>query len=264
LIAPPELFDTHAHLDMPQFAGDLAGIMARARQAGVERFVTIGIDLASSRKAIELARTNPGVSATAGIHPESAGKTSQQDIDKLAELAKEPGVVAIGEIGLDFYHDYAPAEKQIEVFRRQLELASRLRLPAVIHSRKAEKEVTLVLKEWLGSFPSDRPGIIHCFNESLETAETYLKMGFYISLGSYIGYPSAKAIREVVKCLPAERLVLETDCPFLPPQSHRGERNEPAYIAETARELAMIKGIGLEEVAKLTSDNARAVFGIGA
>jgi TatD DNase family protein len=257
----PALVDTHAHLDMPRFDADRGEVITRARQAGVEIIVTIGIDIPSSRKAVELAQRGAGIFATVGIHPESAGTTTGQDIDTVGNLAVQPKVVAIGEIGLDFYHEYASAEKQIEVFRRQLELASRLKLPVVIHSRKAEKELIPVLEDWLGSYPAEKPGIIHCFNEALETARAYLKMGFYISLGGYIGYPSAKVVRDVVRELPLEKLVLETDSPFLPPQSHRGQRNEPAYVVETAKELAGIKGLSLEEASRVTSCNARTVFG---
>lgn len=256
----PALIDTHAHLDMPRFDADRAAVIDRAREAGVLKIITIGIDIPSSLKAVELAQSDGGIFATVGIHPESAGNTTGQEIDALGRLAVQPRVVAIGEIGLDFYHDYASAEKQIEVFRRQLELASRLNLPVVIHSRKAEKELIPVLKEWLGSYPAEQPGIIHCFNEGFETAQIYLKMGFFISLGGYIGYPSAKGVRDVVKELPLEKLVLETDSPFLPPQSHRGQRNEPAYVVETAKELARIKGLSLEEVSRFTSQNARMVF----
>ena len=258
----PDLIDTHAHLDMSRFDADRAGVMARAHAAGVRQIVTIGIDLPSSRKALELAKQNAGIFATAGIHPESAAKTTPPDIEALAGLARQLKMVAIGEIGLDFHHDYAPPEKQVEVLKWQLELASKLNLPVVIHSRKSEKEVLGVLKEWLGSRSHQNPGIIHCFNESLETARDYLEMGFYLALGGYIGYPSSRAAREIIKQLPIERLVLETDSPFLPPQSHRGQRNEPAYVVETAQELARIKGISFEETARVTTENARRAFGL--
>jgi len=247
---------------MPRFDADRAGVIIRAVQAGVTRIVTIGIDLPSSRKAAELAKNNPGVFAAVGIHPESARSTSGRDIESVAAIAGEDKVIAIGEIGLDFYHDYGPKEKQVGVFRLQLGVASLLKLPVVIHSRQAEADLIPVLKDWLACYPADRPGVIHCFNGTVETAQTYLQMGFYISIGGYIGYPSAKAIREVARQLPIDRLLLETDSPFLPPQSHRGGRNEPAYVMETAIELARIKGISPEEVAYSTTRNAKLVFGI--
>ena len=257
---PVHLVDTHAHLDMPRFDADRVEVIARAHQAGVKQIVTAGIDIPSSLKAVELAKQNNGVFATAGIHPESAAKTTRTDVETLAEIGRQPKVAAIGEIGLDFYHNYAPPEKQVEVLNWQLELASILKLPVVIHSREAEKEVTQVLVDWFSDHPSQNPGVIHCFNESLETAKTYIRLGFYISLGGYIGYPSSKAAREIIRQVPLEKLVLETDSPFLPPQSHRGQRNEPAYMIETARELAKIKNISFEEVAQVTTDNARRAF----
>ena len=260
MTAQPELTDSHAHLDMPRFSADLSEVMARAREAGVTRIVTVGIDALSSRKAVDLAQEHSGVFAAVGIHPEEARNSIPDDIDYLAELAKHPGVVAVGEIGLDFYRDYGPKERQVEVFKRQLELAARLQMPVIIHSRQAEAELVPILKEWLNGHAAEAPGVIHCFNGSLVTAKEYLRMGFYISLGGYIGYPSARAIREVVKELPIDRLLLETDSPFLPPQSHRGERNEPSYVAETARELAGVKGLSYEEIAGATTENVKRVL----
>ena len=260
MTAQPELIDSHAHLDMPRFSADRDEVMARARQAGITRIVTVGIDALSSRRAVDLAHEHSGVFAAVGIHPEEARNSIPDDIEYLAELAGHPGVVAVGEIGLDFYRDYEPRERQVEVFRWQLDLAARLKMPVVIHSRQAEAELVPILKVWLAKHPADRPGIIHCFNGALATAREYLALGFYISLGGYIGYPSARAIREVVKELPIDRILLETDSPFLPPQSHRGQRNEPAYVAETARELASIKGLSLEEVAGATTENVKRVL----
>jgi TatD DNase family protein len=173
-------------------------------------------------------------------------------------------VVAIGEIGLDYYREYAPHEHQIKVLQWQLALADEMQLPVIIHCRQAEKEIIDILSDWrMRQSPSSRlPGVIHCFNGTLKLAENYLKLGFYISLGAYIGYPSSKDFREVVKQLPMDRLLIETDCPFLPPQSHRGQRNEPICVLEIAKELAKINGLSLEVVASQTSDNAKRLFGI--
>ncbi len=262
---PLELIDSHAHLDMPRFTADISDVIARANDAGVSRIVTVGIDLDSSRYAIELSRGYPGVSAAVGIHPEKSGDATAKDLRVIAELAQQRGVVAIGEIGLDFYHqDYPPQDRQVEVFRQQLELAHRLKLAAVIHARQAEEIIIPILKDWLKEHPTQRPGVIHCFNSVLETARGYLEMGFYISLGGYIGYPSSRKFREVVKQLPLDRLLLETDSPFLPPQSRRGERNEPAYMVETAQTLADIKEVSLDELVAITTANTQKLFNLPA
>lgn len=258
------LIDSHAHLDMSRFDADRDEVIRRATQAGVTSIINMGIDLASSQKAIELAKRYPIVSAAVGIHPQDSKSITQADIAKLGELLHDSAVVAIGEIGLDFYRDYAPHEQQIKALKWQLALADEANLPVIIHCRQAEKETTAILTDWQAKQASvpELPGVIHCFNGSLELANKYLDIGFYISLGAYIGYPSSKAFREVVKQLPLDRLLIETDCPFLPPQSHRGQRNEPAYVMETAKELAAIKGLPLETTAKHTSANAARLFGI--
>jgi TatD DNase family protein len=261
--APLELIDSHAHLDVPQFADDLAGVIACAREVGVSRIITVGIDLPSSRKAIELAHEYSGVFAAVGIHPEEAGNAAGDDLQVISQLAQQPGVVAIGEIGLDLYHeDYPARDTQLEIFRQQLELARRLGLPAVIHCRQAEEVLMPALQGWLNEHHIERPGVIHCFSGALETAQEYLKMGFYISLGGYIGYPSSKKLRQVVKELTLDRLLLETDSPFLPPQSRRGQRNEPAYMAEPAQTLADIKEVSLAGLAAITTANAQRLFNL--
>lgn len=256
------LVDNHAHLDMPRFNADRDEVIGRAWMAGVTNIVSVGTDLASSRKATEIASQYPEVWAAVGIHPQEAKSITRGDIETLAELAHKPKVVTIGEIGLDFYRDYAPHEKQIEILKWQLGLATRLKLPVVVHCRQAEAELMPILSEWLNKNPTNNPGVIHCFSGTLATAQAYLKTGFYLGLGAYISYPSSKALREVVKQLPVDRLLLETDCPFLPPQSQRGQRNEPAYVVETAKELARIKEVGLEEVAEKTAENASGLFNI--
>ena len=260
-MSAPELIDTHAHLDMARFHDDLDKVVTRARDAGVKRIICNGIDPSSSRKAIQFAHQYPGVFAAVGVHPEEARRTTRQDIDDIAVLAKDSRVVAIGEIGLDYYRDYGPREKQLEVFRWQLDLARRLDMPVVIHSRQADDALVPLLSTWQKERRAACPGVIHCYNGNIENARAYIDLGFYISFGCYIGYPSAKATRAVVEQLPPEKLLLETDSPFLPPQSHRGERNEPAYVVEAANELARLKGLSAEEVARVTTTNAERVFG---
>jgi len=256
------LIDSHAHLDMSRFDADRDEVIGRASEAGVTRVINVGIDLASSQKAIETAQRYPVILAAVGIHPQEVKNISENEIGTLADLARKSAVVAIGEIGLDFYRDYAPHEQQIKALKLQLALADEANLPVIIHCRQAEQETITILTEWRAKHSSSSrpPGVIHCFNGSLKLAKKYLQLGFYISLGAYIGYPSSRTFREVVKQLPLDRLLIETDCPFLPPQSRQGQRNEPAYVVETAKELANIKGMSLEGVAALTSANAERLF----
>jgi len=258
------LIDSHAHLDMPRFDADREEVINRAGYTGVTGIINVGIDLASSQKAIALAQSHPGVLAAVGIHPQEARDITPKDIAGLSELSRRSKVVAIGEIGLDFYRDYAPHQQQIQVLEWQLALASESGLPAVIHCRQAEKETPGILRDWTNKRPASAapPGVIHCFSGSLELAQTYLALGFYISLGAYIGYPSSRKFRDVIKRLPLDRLLIETDCPFLPPRSRRGQRNEPAYVVETAKELAGIKGLTLQEIAEKTTQNTARLFRI--
>jgi TatD DNase family protein len=257
-----QLIDTHAHLDMACFDPDRAQVIAQARSSGVYSIVVVGIDLPSVRSLLSLARSYTNLLPSVGIHPQESKDVTEQDLATLTELAETPGVVAIGEIGLDYYRDYCPRGKQLTVFRYQLELAARLQLPVLLHCREAEIDFIPTLKIWLTNNQVERPGLIHCFSGSLQCAHTYLNLGFRLGLGGYLSYPSSKVLREVVKEIPLESLVLETDCPFLPPQSHRGLRNEPAYVLEIAATLARIKGVDVAEVAKITTETARSVFGI--
>ncbi|MBI2831994.1 MAG: TatD family hydrolase [Chloroflexi bacterium] len=262
-ITRPFIIDTHAHLDMSHFDSDRPEVIARALAAGVDNIICVGIDLDSSRKAIELAETYSRIFATAGIHPHEASKVTKSDMAILKEIAKHPRVVAIGETGLDFYRNIAPREAQSRVLGWQLELAAELDLPVVIHSRQAEYEMLAVLRDWTsrnrknGERP---PGVIHCFNGDNESARRYLDMGFFISIGAYIGYPASLRAHSAIRAIPPERLMVETDCPFLPPQSHRGKRNEPAYVVTTVELLAKIREVSPEMIAAQTTENARRLF----
>lgn len=261
------VIDTHAHLDFPQFDADRETVVARALAAGVKIINTIGVDVGASQKAIELADRYPGIFASIGVHPQEAGKAKKEDIDKLQEMTRHPRVIAIGELGLDFYRDQAPREAQLQVLQWELEMAAKSGLPIIIHCRQAQEYMLPLIREWSASFklPEGKPrGILHCFNDDLEIAESYLSMGFYISLGAYLGYPSSARLREIVKNLPPDRLVVETDSPFLPPQKFRGQRNEPAYVVMTLSVLAEIKGVTLEEMARQTTQNAVRVFNLPA
>ena len=251
-----EMIDTHAHLDFPDFDKDRDEAVARARDAGVVNIITVGTGLESCRKAIELSERFAGVYAAVGIHPHDAAKVGEADILRLREMARQPRVVAIGETGLDFYRNYSPKPAQIQVFKWQLALAEDLGLPVIIHCREADSDMMNLLR-------SKRPyyrGVIHCFRGDADTARVYLEMGFYLSLGAYIGYPSSRNSHDVIRMIPPERLLVETDCPFLPPQGHRGERNEPSYLPVTVKTLAEIRRETFEDVAKATTQNAQQLF----
>ncbi|MFC1993324.1 TatD family hydrolase [Chloroflexota bacterium] len=255
--------DTHAHLDMPHFKSDLSEVISRASHAGVSTIITVGTDLESSKKAAEAADSYPEVLAAAGFHPHEATMVAEADIAELAQIAKHPRVVAIGEVGLDFYRNRAPREAQLQVLRWQLELAVELNLPVIIHCRQAENDVLTLLRDWTSRHKrpeGDTRGVIHCFSGDIDTARKYLDMDFFLSLGAYIGYPSSIQAHNVIRSIPPERLVVETDCPFLPPQSHRGKRNEPSYLPLTVKSLAEIRQVTPETVTRETTQAALHLF----
>lgn len=255
--------DTHAHLDMHQFNRDRAEVITSAWDAGVGTIITVGVNLESSEKAISLAEKYPGVLAAVGFHPHEATTVQKTDIDQIGEIAKHPRVVAIGETGLDFYRNYSPRTAQLQVLEWQLELAVKLNLPIIIHCRQAEKEMLNLLQDWTKWYKDphgQRRGVIHCFSGDTPAAQQYLDMGFYLSLGAYIGYPDASNAHSVIRSIPQDRLLVETDCPYLPPQSHRGKRNEPAYLPLTVESLAKIREVSFETVARETTQNALRLF----
>ena len=228
--------------------------------------LTVGTTVASSRRAIELAEAHQGILAAVGIHPHDAAAVTEADVDEIERLAEHPRVVAIGEIGLDFYRHYSPRERQLDALRWQLHVASRRGLPVIIHAREAHDEMLDVLGEWLawhGTDPvgTDGVGVIHCFMGDTATAGRYLEMGFMISLAAYVGYPASRDSYDVIRGSPSDRLLVETDCPYLAPEQLRGRRNEPAYVRHTAEALAGIRGVPLEAVARETTNNARRLFG---
>jgi TatD DNase family protein len=256
------MIDTHAHLDMNQFDTDREDAIKRARQAGVGTIVTVGTDLVSSRKAIDIAGSHQGIFAAVGFHPQDARLMNPGDDRQLAELGKKPKVVAIGEIGLDYYRVNSPKQTQVNALRSQLELAADLGLPVIIHSRQADADVTALLHRWTATLtPARLPGVIHCFNGTKEIAETYLEMGFYIAFGAYTGYPSSR-LAEVVRSIPEDRLLTETDSPFLPPQAFRGKRNEPAYIPIVIDVIARLRGQSIDTIARQTEENAKRLFNL--
>ncbi len=253
------LIDSHAHLDMNEFEGDLPSVLTRALDAGIDQIVTVGIDPASSRRAVRLAEEHSFLFATVGCHPHNADKMCADDLDRMTELASNPKVVAWGEIGLDFFRNRSGREGQIQAFERQLEIASRLGLPVVIHDRDAHEHVLSCIK----AMGENRPrGVIHCFSGDTRLARTFLDLGYDISLPGTITFPKAETARDVARMVPLERLLLETDSPYLAPVPHRGRRNEPALLIHTAREIACLREIPLEEAARITSETARRLFGL--
>ncbi|MFC2022621.1 TatD family hydrolase [Chloroflexota bacterium] len=259
------LIDSHAHLNLPAFDGDRERVVARAWENGVDIIINIGIDLESSQRALEIAERYPGMFATVGIHPNDVGEMAAGDIERLEELAGHKKAVAIGEIGLDFYRESSPRERQLDVFWQQLEMAARLGLPVVIHCRDAYREMEGILAEWLQSTPhpltgSGEIGVMHCFSGDVESARRYIELGFLVSLAGPVTYPSAHDRVWVAKGVPLERLLVETDSPFLAPQLHRGQRNEPAYVMMIVDRIAQLRGVAAEAIARATADNAVRLF----
>ncbi len=258
--AGPVLFDTHAHLHFPEFADDLSAVLQRARAAGVKWMLTIGTSVESSRAAVALAGREPDLYAAVGIHPHDASEADDQAFEELQKLAESsPRVVAIGEIGLDFFRHLSPHDVQIEVFRRQLDLARRVKKPVLIHCRDAHAETVEILR---AEGVREIGGIMHCFSGDEAVARQCLELGLFISIAGPVTYPNARKLPPVVKMVPADRLVVETDCPFLPPQPYRGKRNEPAYLPITAARMAELKGMPTDELGARMAGNALALFGI--
>jgi TatD DNase family protein len=258
-ISKISIIDTHAHLEGEKFAEDFDAMITRAAEAGVNRIITAGTNVESSEKAVALAQKYPQIFAAVGIHPQEIAGAQKTDIRRIAELAKNPKVVAIGEMGLDFHRSIVHREEQIQGLKWQLELASELRLPVIIHNRQSTKEMIEILGEWVQKPQENTPGVIHCFQENAENARIFLEMGFYLAFGGYIGYPKS-LMAEVIKTVPENRLLAETDAPYLPPQKFRGQRNEPAYIVYTVEKMAEVLGKTKEEVANFTTENACRLF----
>ncbi len=259
MTAPP-LFDTHAHLHFPELAGDLDAVLERARAAGVTGVVTIGTDHETNPAAVALAESHDGVYATVGIHPHDAAEATEADFEAMEALARRsPKVVALGEMGLDFFRNLSPRDAQERVLRRQLDMARRLERPAVIHCRDAHAEALAILAD---ERVGEVGGVMHCFSADVDVARRCLDLGLSISLAGPVTYKNARALPEVARFVPADRLVVETDCPFLPPHPHRGERNEPAWVAITAARVAELRGTTLAALGEATSANALRLFRI--
>jgi len=251
------LVDTHCHLDFPEFDADREDVISRAKDEGIGCIINIGSSLEGSKKALELSRQYNFIYPTAGLHPHEADKFVEADKVTIEELAKGDKVVAIGETGLDYYKNYSKAENQKILFRYLVKLAKDLNLPLVIHTRQAEEDTLNILNE---AIPVKC--VVHCFSGDENFLKKCLDSGFFISFTCNITYKKAQDLRRYVKLTPLERLMLETDAPFLPPEGFRGKRNEPAYVKLLAREIARIKGVSPEEVSGVTTDNARRFFNL--
>jgi TatD DNase family protein len=251
------LFDTHAHLHFPDFDDDRDAMLARARAAGVTGMVTIGTGVDTSRASIALAEREPDVWASVGIHPHDAGEADEATFAEIERLAAAPRVVAVGEIGLDFFRNLSPRGAQETTLRRMLALARRVRKPALVHCRDAHEETLAILAE---ERVAEVGGIMHCFSGDVAIARRCLDLGLSISLAGPVTYPNARALPDVARFVPGDRLVIETDCPYLPPQGFRGKRNEPAYLALTAARVAELRGEPVDVLAQRLTDNARALF----
>lgn len=254
-----KIVDTHAHLDFPELYQDLEGVFTRARERFVEHIITVGIDIKSSFKAVEIARSFSRISATVGVHPHAAHELSQEELNRLKELASEVKVVALGEMGLDYYRDRQPRSVQRHCLAQQLEIALETGKPTVFHVRDAFDDFFSILKPFINKL---KGGVVHCFSGDWEVAKKCLDLGLYISIPGVITYPKAFVLQEVVKRLPADRILLETDSPFLSPVPYRGKSNEPSYIFYTAQRVAEIRKEELETLCNHTSKNAVRVFGI--
>ena len=251
--------DSHSHLDDKRFDGDRDILIKSLKENKVDLAINIGADLETSINSVNLADKYDHIYATVGVHPHSASEVTLDTLNQFREMAKNKKVVAIGEIGLDFYYDNSPRDLQRKWFKEQLKLAKELKLPVVIHSRDATKETYDTIKE---AQDGTLKGVMHCFSGSMEMAIEYIKLGFYISIGGPVTFKNARVVREVAEAVPLDKLLIETDCPYLTPEPYRGKRNEPMFVKYVAEKIAEIKKISVKELASHTSRNTKELFGI--
>jgi TatD DNase family protein len=259
----PELIDTHCHLDFERYNEDRDEVMQRAAAAGVTRIIIPSIDVGSSRSVVRLSQSLTGVYAAVGIHPNSTADFDDAMIDQLRDLAREEKVVSIGEIGLDYYWDKSPKDIQAKAFEAQLQLAAALELPVIIHNRDASEDVMNILERWVYTLPESLktcPGVLHSFSAPLDIAERALAAGFYLGFTGPITFKKADDLRRAAALTPLDRILVETDGPFLTPEPYRGKRNEPAYIPYIVERLATVKQVSVETLAQATTANAARLF----
>lgn len=253
------LFDTHVHLNARQYAEDREEVIQRAFDHGVSHMVVVGFDRETIPLALEIAETHDSIYAAIGWHPVDAIDCTDEDLAWIEGLTTHPKVVALGEMGLDYHWDKSPKEIQKEVFRKQIQLAKKVKLPIVIHNREATEDILDILRE---ENASDVGGIMHCYNDSVDYVKTCLDMNFYISLGGPVTFKNAPLPKEVAKEVPIERLLIETDAPFLTPHPYRGKRNEPAYVKLVAEKIAELRDISVDKLGEITTENAFNLFKI--
>ncbi|API92304.1 hydrolase TatD [Virgibacillus pantothenticus] len=251
------LFDTHVHLNARDFFEDREETIKRAFDAGVTRMLVVGFDRETIPLAIEIAEQYETIYAAVGWHPVDAVDMTEQELEWIEELSSHPKVVALGEMGLDYHWDKSPKEVQKEVFRKQIQLAKKVQLPIIIHNREATEDIISILKE---EKAESIGGIMHCYNDSVDYVQDCLDMNFYISLGGPVTFKNATLPKEVAVQVPLERLLIETDAPFLAPHPYRGKRNEPAYVKLVAEKIAALRGTSLEEIGEITTKNALSLF----
>ncbi len=251
------LFDTHAHYDDEKFALDRYDVIEKAYRSGVSYIINAATDIKSCEESLAFARKYEYVYVAVGIHPHEVGKVDENTLSIIAQLAKEDKVVAIGEIGLDYYYDTAPREIQKHWFAQQINLARDLKLPIIVHDRDAHQDSMNIIKD---NKANEVGGVFHCYSGSVEMAKELLNYNFYISVGGALTFKNAKKLVEVVRWIPMDRLLIETDCPYLTPEPHRGKRNDSSYVRFVAEKVAQIKQLSFEEVAEVTLGNAKKLF----
>lgn len=252
------LVDSHCHLDFPEFADELDEVVQRARDSGIGLMLTINTHVTRFERVLAVAERFPEVYCTIGIHPHEAGTEPQADVEKLVEAARHPKVVGFGETGLDYFYDKSPRDRQRASFRTHIEAARRAGLPVIVHTRDADDDTAAILAEEMGK--GAFTGLVHCFSSGPQLAEKAVELGLYLSISGIVTFKKAEALQETVKTIPVDRLLVETDCPYLAPIPYRGKRNEPAYVTHTAAKIAELKNILAEELAQATTANFLNLF----
>ena len=250
------LFDSHGHLDDGRFDQDRDAVIKNLESNGIGLVINPGADYESSKKALELAKEHKAIYAGVGVHPHAAKEYTEEQLKEIFEWSKEEKVVAIGEIGLDYYYGKDSKKEQILLFQKQMDLAQKANLPVIIHMRDATEDTYNILKDYEGRVR----GVMHCYSGSFEMAERFMDLGYYISLAGVVTFKNAKAAKDVAKSLPIDRLLVETDSPYLTPEPHRGKRNEPKYVKYVAEKISELRGISLDELARATRQNTMDLF----
>jgi TatD DNase family protein len=262
-----QMIDTHCHLNFDRYDADREAIITGAIAANVTRIIIPGVDVESTQSALDLTQQHEGIFAAVGVHPNSTADFEDESLAQIEELSHQPKIVAIGEIGLDYYWDKSPKDKQMAAFEAQLELAAKRELPVIIHNREASEDVIHVLEQWVTTLPEslkDRPGVLHSFSAPQIIAERALAIGFYLGFTGPITFKKAEDLRMIARHTPADRILVETDGPFLTPEPYRGKRNKPEYLPYIVDRLAALKNIPTHEMAKITTENAVRLFNLTA